>query len=467
MKHRRTPLSTRHHSAPPSLRRPFAKRADRLRRSGASRSIGTLGLCSVLAAACGGEDETFVGEETSVVTALPGGTNGTGASVGDETGASGDDPDAAAARSFHAIATEIYGADFSTSTSFVRLVPSLDVAEIELASAREFNGRATVGTVGGWLFIMDGEQPIIERFSVGSDGTLALDGQLSFANYGMPYWSIDPWGNTMVSPTKAYFSNPGDGSLIVWNPTSMEIVREVPLPPLASAELELQASPAYLRGDRLFRLFSWANWDTFEFSSVSQQLGVYDVASDELVSLSEETRCPAVYSVPFEDEAGILYFSNHVWSPMETLVKGAPQSCSLRVLAGETTFDPAWELRYADFAGGREGAVLRYLGDGQGLADIFHDERTTITSDTDPSELGESSNWRLWTVDLHAGTGAPIEEFDFKPGGYNDVQVGGRTLLLMPSADYARTTAYEFVNGAVVRRFAVQGSSYHLVEIER
>jgi hypothetical protein len=415
------------------------------------------GFCAILAVGCDGDDATSVGEGTAIDQALP--------AAGDDTGSPAGNTGGGAVGPFYAIATEVYGADFSTSTSFIRLVSSLDVAEIDLASAREYNGRATLGQVGNWLFVMDGEEPIVERFSVGADGSLTLDGELSFANYGMPYWTIDAWGNTMVSPTKAYFSNPGDGSLIVWNPTAMEIVREVPLPTLAPADLELQSSPAVLRGDRLFRLISWASFDSFEFSRAPQQLSVYDTATDELVSLVEDNRCPAVYSEPFEDEAGALYFSNHVWSPMETLVKGAPPSCALRVLAGETSFDPAWQFRYADFADGREGAVLRYLGAGQALADIFHDERTTVTSDTDPSELGESSNWRLWTVDLETGTGAPIEGLDFKPGGYNDVHVGGRSFILLPSDDYARTTAYELVDGAAIRRFAIQGSAYHMVEL--
>jgi hypothetical protein len=447
--------SNQYHSIRPSHRQSITDGTESVARPLTLSSIRVKGLCVILALGCGDEDATSVGEAMAISEAAPeGDTTVSGANAGGGT-----------IGPFYAIATEVYGADFSTSTSFVRLVSSLDVDEIDLASAREYNGRATVGTVGNWLFVMDGEEPIVERFSVGADGSLTSDGQLSFANSGMPYWTIDAWGNTMVSPTKAYFSNPGDGSLIVWNPTAMEIVREVPLPELASADLELQSSPAVLRGDRLFRLFSWASFDTFEFSRAPQQLGVYDAVSDELLALVEDNRCPAVYSEPFVDEAGALYFSNHVWSPMETLVKGAPQSCSLRVLAGETTFDPDWQLRYADFADGREGAVLRYLGGGQGLADIFHDERTTITSETDPSELGQSSNWRLWTVDLESGTGAPIEGLDFKPGGYNDVHVGGRSFILMPSADYARTTGYELVDGVAVRRFEVQGSSYHMVEL--
>lgn len=431
---------------------------------------------ALAATACGGADTTqVVGEATAVEEALPNadvdgatgdGTTGAGtASI--DTGSGQEAPAAPRVEPLYAIATQVYGADFSSSTSFVRLLSSLDAGEIDLGVAREYGGRATVGTVGRWLFVMDGEQPIIDRFSVAADGTLTLEAQLSFANYGMPYWAIAPWGNTMVSPTKAYLSNPADGSLLIWNPTTMQIVGEIPLPVAASPELELQVSPAHLRGDRLFILFSWANWETFEFASVPQQLAVYDTTNDQISKVVEETRCPALYSAPFVDEAGDLYFSNHVWSPMETLVKGAPQSCSLRVLAGEEAFDATWQLRYADVADGREGAVLRYLGDGKALADIFYDERATISDATDPSELGESSNWRLWNVDLQAGTGAPVEGLDFKPGGYNDVHLGGRSFILMPSADYARTTAYELVDGDAVQRFAVQGLSSHMVELAR
>jgi hypothetical protein len=101
------------------------------------------------------------------------------------------------------------------------------------------------------------------------------------------------------------------------------------------------------------------------------------------------------------------------------------------------------------------------------LADIFYDERVKISAATDPTALGESSNWRLWSVDLRAGTGAPIEGLDFKPGGYNDVHVGGRSFILMPSADYARTTAYELVDGKALRRFGIRGLSSHMVELSR
>jgi hypothetical protein len=36
---------------------------------------------------------------------------------------------------------------------------------------------------------------------------------------------------------------------------------------------------------------------------------------------------------------------------------------------------------------------------------------------------------------------------------------------ILPSADYARTTAYELDGAAAVRRFEILGSTYHMVEL--
>ncbi|HTV22559.1 MAG TPA: hypothetical protein VMG12_27915 [Polyangiaceae bacterium] len=72
-------------------------------------------------------------------------------------------PAAPGAGPLYAIATQVFGADTASSTRFVRLVSSLDAGEIGLDAAREYNGRASVGSVGDWLFVMDGEQPIGAR----------------------------------------------------------------------------------------------------------------------------------------------------------------------------------------------------------------------------------------------------------------------------------------------------------------
>ena len=131
-------------------------------------------------------------------------------------------------QSLYAVPTEVYGADFASSTSFVPLVSSLDVERIELDQAREKDGRASVMALENYLFIASSSAPFIERYEVQPDGSLVEAGRLSFANYGLPeFFSIDAWGSITISPTKAYVFNRGNGAHVVWNPTTLQITGEI------------------------------------------------------------------------------------------------------------------------------------------------------------------------------------------------------------------------------------------------
>jgi hypothetical protein len=366
----------------------------------------------------------------------------------------------------YVVPTEVYGADFATSTSYTPLVPSLDVAEISLTGAREVDGRASIGTVGNYLFVASSSAPVVERFELNADGSLKEAGSLNFMNYGVPeFFAIDDWGAVFVNEQKAYIFNGSNGSHIAWNPSTMTITGEIPGPAIIQEGYALE-SVAIVRGNRMYRLFTILNYDTWEFLPNPQYLAVYDVENDKLLSMVEDHRCPQLYARPFADESGDIYFSGWVWTPGLALTSDYPKSCALRVKAGEDTFDPSWQLNFAaDVTAGREAGVLRYLGGGKALLDVFHHERVTIDATTDAQELSGTPNWRLWTIDLNTKTGGPIEAFDFKAGGYTDVQVGGRTFLMMPNGDYSETTAYELVNGEPVQKFKIQGSSYAMKQL--
>lgn len=359
------------------------------------------------------------------------------------------------------IANEVYAAD--TTTSYVHVLDSLDGVTIDPSRALEIaGGRATIATIGGWVFIAPPDRPAIVRHVVGPDGTLVADGEVSFASYGITSLTIDPWGNTFISPTKAYVLNPDDGSTIVWNPTAMEIEREIaPLQDLVRAGKTLNGSPAVVRGNRLFRTVFWSDWDAWQ-TSTEQYLAVFDVDADRMLALVPEARCPGLSNWIDRDEAGNLYFSNWIWNVSETLVRGAPRSCALRIAPDAERFDPGWTLPYADLTGGREGAMYSYLGGGAGLLNVFHAERANYDASSDPAELAETPNWRLWRVDAAARTGAPLDGLDFMSGGASTFHLGDRSFVAIPGPDYAITRLYEIVNGAAVPAFDIDGWSYQL-----
>lgn len=364
------------------------------------------------------------------------------------------------------VPSQVYGADFETSTSYITVVPSLDVDEISLDDAREVDGRGSVAAIGDWLFVASSSAPVVQRYEVQPDGSLERAGSLNFMNYGVPeHFSIDAWGAMFVNAEKAYIFNGTDGSHIVWNPTTLEITGEIEAPEIGEEGYNFE-SIAIVRGNRMYRIFTFLNYDSWEFLPSPQYLAVYDVEKDELVDLVEESRCPQLYSRPFIDENDDIYFSGWVWTPALALTGDYPASCALRVRDGEDTFDPNWQLDFAkDLTDGRAAGILRYVGDGKALLDVFHDERETIDADTDPEELANTPNWRLWTIDLEAKTGGPMDGLDFKAGGYQDVEVDGRTFLMVPNEDYSETTAFEIVDGEAEEGFTIQGSAYHMVKV--
>jgi hypothetical protein len=380
------------------------------------------------------------------------------ANVGDGDGDAGSD----AGSEWFVVSTQIYG---DTTTSYIPVVSSLDVEEISLKNAKELDGRGTIAQVGEWLFVATSTAPVVTRYTIGDDGSLTEDGRLNFSNHGVPeFFAINAWGAVFVNEEKAYIFNGSDGSHVIWNPTTMKITGEIEGPGIVEEGYDME-SVAVVRGNRMYRIFTFLNYETWEFLQEPQYLAVYDVETDELLSMSEETRCAQLYALPAVDENDDIYFSGHVWTPGLALTSDYPKSCSLRVKAGEDELDADWQLDFADITDGREAATMRYLGDGKALLDVFHDERVEITDDSDPEELVSTSDWRLWLIDLEAKTGEPVEGIGFKGAGLTDIKVGDRTFLMLPNADWSETTAWELVDGEAVEGFKIQGNSYQTLQL--
>lgn len=366
----------------------------------------------------------------------------------------------------YAVMYEVYG-DTGGSDSYLSLLPSLDMKEVDITKARQFaGGRAFLATYNGWLFVGEPTTPIVTRYAVAADGTLREEGRLSFGNFGLTSGSLDKWTVTFISPTKAYLFDHKDATHIIWNPTTMEIRGEIKADPqFFRAELpDVESSPAVVRGNRMFRSVFWADYKTATYST-DHLLAVYDVESDKLLELVKETRCPAPGNLVHEDEAGNAYFSNWIWPIAGTLMRGAPKSCVLRLPAGSDRYDPNWTLSYAEVAGGREGAMFSYLLSGKALISIFHHERTSFDATTDPWKYAGNPVWQIWNLDLETKAVSPVEGIDFNAGAFTPVQFGARSFVMVPGKDWAETQVYEVKSGRATPAFKVRGWSYQFVQV--
>jgi hypothetical protein len=147
----------------------------------------------------------------------------------------------------YAVMYEVY--DDAGSTSYLSLLDSLDVEEVDLAQAREFGrGRAFIQGYQGKLFVGDAESPTVTRYALSDDGALIEEGTISFANYGLDAGQFDTWNVTFIGPDKAYLLDFKEGTTIVWNPATMEIVGDIPAPEaLHRPGLSLEGTPGVVR----------------------------------------------------------------------------------------------------------------------------------------------------------------------------------------------------------------------------
>lgn len=364
----------------------------------------------------------------------------------------------------YAIASSVFG-DAGNFT-YVSVLDSLGAQTIDQNKAAEHAGFATIAASNGALFVGDGEAPVIGRYAVGAGGESLACGEVGFDFYGLQ--TAPMYLNGFVDADTAYMVRE-ETRRVVWNPSTMEITGTADAPGLEKARGDLQVRAGYdraivARDGYVFHAFYWTDANYYRFDAGSQ-IAVYDAATGDLVDLLDAP-CPGL-DVATVDESGNIYFSNWVFSAAAPVLdESAPATCAVRIPAGELAIDDTWTRSLNDLVEGRQTAAFRYLGDGLGLVAALDADRITITEETLPGEITGGSNWRLWLVNLETGTGTPVDGLGHMAGGYYSFTIDGRTLLLLPAADYSRTTVYELTaDGKAAALFETAGWAYQMTKI--
>jgi hypothetical protein len=246
----------------------------------------------------------------------------------------------------------------------------------------------------------------------------------------------------------------------------MEIIGDIPPDPtFVRGDLSVETSPPGVRGNRLYRPFFWANYDTADYSQ-DQILGVYDLDTDRLIGKVAETRCPNPGNRVHTDESGAIYFSNWIWPIAGTVMHGRAPNCVLRIPQGGNTYDPSWTFDYTAASGGKEGAMFTYLGNREALISIFDDSLVPFDDMTDPWTFAGSSAWSIWRVNVDSGTGAPVAGIPLNAGAYTPFVVDGRAFAMVPKSDFSQTQLYEITGNTATPSLVVPGWSYMLAKIQ-
>lgn len=360
------------------------------------------------------------------------------------------------------LASSWVASDDGTNT-YIALFDSLDRDEpLDFGTALEVPGYGDAWVYDEWVFVVDGEAPIVTRYVI-ADGALTPESALSFANEGV--FGAAFYDNQILSRNKAYLANSQNREYIVWNPSTMEITGHVPWPEVDFGE-GFAPFHSYLdRGGEVVGKYFfhgiYAHDEDFTQFSDRSIVGVYDIETDELVK-TINVPCPMMDVASLGDD-GYLYLSAWSYIPLSYLSGLTPKSCAARIDIETQTLDTEWTFDWADVTDGDQASALRALPGGQGIFAVFHGTDIEPTGDIWDLDAGDN-DWELYTIDLATKAVAPTGVL-FGDGSYYESHVGdGYFVYLGNGGD---TQVYERTSVGYEPRFSATGWMSRLFALER
>jgi len=396
------------------------------------------------------------------------GAGGCGSDAGGTGGAG--DAGSGTAEPQYAVAQTVYDAD-GNPTGYFQVVSSLE-GNLNLDNAREIPGG--VGLFGapetGRVWIGNGESPTIQRYVVSESGAIDEDGpSISLANFGITATSQSSDRVPFISPSKAYFIEGTGETIVVWDPEAMEVegTISITLPAREGFRTNLEAWPTRV-DNRLYIAFGW--WD-FANARVDPGAGVavIDTENDSVVSVTEDPRCAGIFHSAAASD-GYIYYACGVYPAAAHRIFGdsnAPESCLLRIRAGDDEFDPDFYVPIASLTGGRPGGELVGRGDDLFLR-VFDEAESglTIDNETTTFDMTSAVAWRWWRLGAGAASAEELTSLSYSAAGSAPYVMNGRVFTSQANADYSESTLVEMsAEGGPATRATAVGDFTGLIHV--
>ncbi|WP_394835709.1 hypothetical protein LVJ94_02110 [Pendulispora rubella] len=362
----------------------------------------------------------------------------------------------------YSIGTVIQGP--SARTLYVQSIPSLD-QDVTTSRATEIAGNSRHMAYGGFTYVGYAEKPEIAKFEPNADGKLVASNlpHLNFASYGL---KAIPFGNVFVSPTKAYLFAEAQYKAIVWNPTTMEIVKTIDLSSLKKEGFDVELWVSTVRDGKVYtplRYVDYKNPNLYKIGHESNMV-IFDGNEDKLLAVAHDERCVAAGQPAFLDD-GTLYTLADGRSYLAQAAaiqtqQPVPKTCILRIRPNEMVFDPNYLVEVASVTGGREAATqLFYVGHGVGYAKVHYPDRVEAGADLGGSGIWSQKAFKYWRFEL----GDTVKAQEVPDIGFSVIAFGGAVLdgkyYAAESADNATSSFCEFdpVTNQATFRFQMDG----------
>jgi hypothetical protein len=305
---------------------------------------------------------------------------------------------------------------------------------------------------GDFVLIGGSEAPTFTRYALGGDGRLEQGKTMSLAGVGVnrTYRHV-----IFVNESQAYFLDESQIQIVRFNPTTMEIDHVIPVDDFKCPEVETTFGTPIRREDGFY--FPRGCWDQ-DVTSSGTSLVHLDPETDE-VTVTQEERCMGLQVGFLADSGHAYWFSDHDASVEWTFQRrDAPHDCALRLRAGESTFDPDWELDLRDRTGGVS-AVAAAPGRASKIwLKVFEPAAFAGTVPVDEIAWGLKA-WRWGVLDVESDDPVDLDEDADLAVFYGyPITFEGRAFSPLVNEDFSRSTLVELTDSGVKARVKVQGT---------
>lgn len=339
--------------------------------------------------------------------------------------------------------------DQGTRTNAFSLVDSLLTRGLVGATpALALPGRARLYAQPGFPFfaVGDSESLTLTRYDLGAGDVVNAGASISLQPFGVT--ALAARAVHFVSETKAYYKDPDQAQIIVWNPSTMKVERSIELPADAiKTDHQTNLSDWIVRDGQAYFAVSWTS-TAYDRVHPGTKLVRIDTQTDE-ITVTDDARCRGLNKTASFD--GALYFFSDVINAFGHAVypgEGGQADCVLRINQGATTFDPSYVGSLAPALRADQAAtIIDVTADGTAWAQVVDLNVAPTTPGSTYSEW-YAAGWRWYRAPLATLTGPqPVTE---EAGAYSGFTftTGPHFLIAQTEEDYSETTLVDLSQGA-------------------
>ncbi|MEM6291586.1 MAG: hypothetical protein AAGA54_09985 [Myxococcota bacterium] len=338
-------------------------------------------------------------------------------------------------------------------------------AVIDLSQSGVFPGLGSLGAADdpdGEFFVGVAESPLIQRYATNDDGTVTKTGELSV----LPFGSISGAGfMSIVDESKGYLFSYLSQSIIVFDPSEMVLVEELPVDFNLPAGYNPFFSNVALRdGNRIVMATLGVRSDAVVYPKT--RAVILDTDTNEITYAEQEGCGGLTWAV--KDADGNLHFGPLLRIAASILTDTAGEdptkSCIVSMRAGASAFDDGL-TDLLQLAGRPVGSLVPGPGN---LAYVMamSEDAPEVTPESAPL-LNLSENWTYNAIDLtnpvELTPVAGFEDVSGYPISYSVLEAGNDAptpFLVRVSGDFAESTIFDVSDPAnPVERYTAPGSA--------